>query len=219
MGESDAAAVFYGRGAWGRLAIALPAVLRAAWLLMWPASLSADYGPQVIPARTGFSLEALLGFCIVVLVPALALWCRRRAPAISFAAALAALSYVPTANLFFSSGVVLAERNLYLAVVLPAAFVGAAATWLASRRGARQSAVAAAILVVAAGARSFARLPAWQDNRSQLLTLLAGVQIVSSPRVRGGRLAGLHDTAGARRVSHDRLRSLEIHLTGAHAIF
>src|SRR5258706_12114282 len=46
VGENDAAAVFYGRGAWGRLAIALPAALRAAILLVWPASLSVDYSPQ-----------------------------------------------------------------------------------------------------------------------------------------------------------------------------
>jgi len=116
VGENDAAAVFYGRGAWGRLAIALPAALRAAILLAWPASLSVDYGPQVIPARAGFSLAALLGLCVVVGVAALAVWCRRRAPAISFAAGLAALSYLPTANLFFASGAALAERNLYLAV-------------------------------------------------------------------------------------------------------
>ncbi len=220
--ESDAAAIFYGRGTWGRLAIALPAVLRAAWLLIWPASLSADYGPQTIPARTGGSLEALLGFCIVVLVPALALWCRRRAPAISFAAALAALSYMPTANLFFSSGVVLAERNLYLAVALPAAFVGVAATWLANRRDARQATVAAAILVVAAATRSFARLPAWQDNRAQLLTLLADhPESYRAHASAAAVLAGLHDTAGARREyrTADSLFDGDPYLTGARAIF
>ena len=126
VGENDAAAVFYGRGMFGRLAIALPAALRALWLLVWPVSLSADYGPQVLPVRSGFSLAAVLGLGVVIGVPALAVWCRRRAPAIAFAAGLAALSYLPTANLFFPSGVVLAERNLYLAVVLPAALLGAA---------------------------------------------------------------------------------------------
>ncbi len=149
VGENDAAAVFYGRGAWGRLAIALPAALRAAILLAWPASLSVDYGPQVIPARAGFSLAALLGLCVVVGVAALAVWCRRRAPAISFAAGLAALSYLPTANLFFASGVALAERNLYLAVAVPAALVGWAGTWLAARRGMRPAAGLAGIVIIA----------------------------------------------------------------------
>ncbi len=222
VGENDAAAVFYGRGTWGRLAIALPAVLRAAWVLVWPASLSADYGPQVIPARAGFSLAALLGFCVVLFVPALALWCRRRAPAISFAAGLATLSYVPTANLFFPSGVALAERNLYLAVALPAVLVGLAGTWLATRRGARQAAVATAILVVAAGARSLARLPAWEDNRSQLLTLLADhPESYRAHASAAAVLAGLHDTAGARREyrTADSLFPDDPYLDGAHAIF
>lgn len=222
VGESDAAAVFYGKGTWGRLAIALPAVLQAAVLLVWPASLSADYSPQVIPARTGFSLAMLLGFCIVVLVPALVLWCRRRAPAISFAAGLALLAYLPTANLFFPSGVVLAERNLYLAVALPAVLVGWAATWYAVQRGARPAAFATAILVVAAGARSLARLPAWQDNRAQLLTLLSDhPESYRAHASAAAVLAGLRDTAAARREyrTADSLFSGDPYLDGAHAIF
>jgi hypothetical protein len=222
VGENDAAAVFYGRGTWGRLAVALPALQQAVVLLVWPASLSADYSPQVIPARTGFSLAALLGFCIVLLVPALVLWCRRRAPAISFAAGLALLSYLPTSNLFFPSGVLLAERNLYLAVALPACLVGWGVTWLAVLRGARPAALATAILVVAAGARSLARLPAWQDNRAQLLTLL--IDHPESYRAHASAaavLAGLRDTAGARREyrTADSLFSGDPYLNGAHAIF
>jgi len=54
----------------------------------------------------------------------LVLWCRRRASSVSFAAAVAALAYLPTSNLLFPSGVVLAERNLYLPVLLVAAAAG-----------------------------------------------------------------------------------------------
>ena len=222
VGENDAAAVFYGRGTWGRLAIALPAALRAAMLLVWPASLSVDYSPQVIPARAGFSLAALFGVCVVVGVPALTVWCRRRAPAISFAAGLAALSYLPTANLFFASGVPLAERNLYLAAALPAALVGWAATWLAARRGIRPAAVAAGIVIIACGGRSLARLPAWHDNRAQLLTLLNDhPESYRAHASAAAVLAGLHDTAGARREyrAADSLFSGDPYLDGAHAIF
>ena len=128
------------------------------------------------------------------------MWCHRRAPAIALAAGLAALSYLPTANLFFSSGVILAERNLYLAVILPAVFVGWAVTWLAARRGLRPAAAAVAIIAIACGWRSSARLPAWRDNRAQLLTLLADHP--ESYRAHGSAaavLAGTGDTAGARR--------------------
>lgn len=222
VGESDQAAVFYERGTWGRLAVALPAMLRAARLLIWPASLSVDYNPQVLAARDGISLAAVLGFVVLVGVPALALWCRRRAPAVGFAAGLAALSYLPTANLFFSSGVVLAERNLYLAAALPAVVVGWTAIWLAARRGLRPAAVTAAIVAVACGGRSFARLPAWRDNRSQLVTLLA--EHPESYRAHGSAaavLAGTGDTAGARREyrTADSLFPGDPYLSGSHAIF
>jgi len=222
VGENDQAGVFYGAGTWGRLAIALPAALRAVILLVWPASLSVDYSPQVIPARVGPSLAALVGLCAAVGVPALTWWCRRRAPAIAFAAGLAALSCLPTSNLFFASGVVLAERNLYLAVALPAAFVGWGATWLAARRGIRPAGIAAAILVAACGWRSVARLPAWQDNRTQLLTLLSDhPESYRAHASAAAVLAGLHDTAGARREyrAADSLFSGDPYLDGARAIF
>jgi len=222
VGENDAAAVFYEGGTWARLAIALPAAWRAALLLIWPASLSVDYNPQVLPARTGISIPAMLGFVVVVGIPSLALWSRRRAPAIAFAAGLAALSYLPTSNLFFSSGVVLAERNLYLAVALPAALLGVAAAWLAARRGLRPAAVAVAIVVIACGWRSSDRLPAWRDNRSQLLTLL--VEHPESYRAHASAaavLAGTRDTVGARREYRiaDSLFPGDRYLNGANAIF
>jgi hypothetical protein len=222
VGENDAAAVFYGRGTWGRLAIALPAVLRAAILLIWPASLSVDYNPQVLPARDGVSIPAVLGLLVITGIPALALWCRRRAPAIAFAAGIAALSYLPTANLFYSSGIILAERNLYLAATLPAVFVGWAATLLAARGGSRPAAAVVAIVAIACGWRSSARLPAWRDNRSQLFTLLADHP--ESYRAHGSAaavLAGTRDTAGARREYRiaDSLFSGDPFLNGARAIF
>lgn len=221
-GENDAAAVFYGRGLGERLAIALPAAYRAAVLLVWPASLSADYSPQVIPARTAVSAAACFGLAVVIGVPALVWWCRRRAPAIAFAAGLAALSYLPASNLFFASGIALAERNLYLAVCLVAALVGWAAVWIAARRGLRPAALATALLTVVLGARSLVRLPAWRDNRAQLVTLL-----LDHPESYRGHasaaavFAGLHDTAAARREYRiaDSLYPHDPFLAGAHAIF
>jgi hypothetical protein len=222
VGESDQAAVFYQRGAWGRLAIALPAVLRAVLLLIWPASLSVDYNPQVLPAREGISIPAVLGLVVALGIPALVLWSRRRAPSIAFAAGVAGLSYVPTANIFFSAGVILAERNLYLAVMLPAVCVGWATTWLAARRGLRPAVVAVTVVAMVSGGRSAARLPAWRDNRSQLSTLLADHP--ESYRAHGSAaavLAGLGDTAGARREYRiaDSLFPGDAYLNGARAIF
>jgi hypothetical protein len=222
VGSADEAAAFYGKGTLERWAIAFPAALRAATLLVWPVSLSTDYGPQVLPARSGLSIAALLGLCVVAGIPALAIWCRRRAPAIAFGAAVAALSYLPTANIFFPAGVVLAERNLYLAVALPAALVGTGAAWIAVRWGLRPAVVMVALIGIAFGARSLTRLPAWRDNRLQLLTLLADHP--ESYRAHGSAaavLAGLGDTAGARREYRlaDSLFSGDPYLDAARAIF
>ncbi|HLQ69444.1 MAG TPA: hypothetical protein VK124_07970 [Gemmatimonadales bacterium] len=221
-GAHDVAVVFYGRSTLGRLAVALPTVARAAELLVWPVSLSSDYSPQVIPARAGFSAAAALGILIAIGLATLIVWSRRRAPVIAFAAVLAVLSYLPTANLLFPSGVVLAERNLYLAVALPAALAGTGLAWLGAHRGLRFAAAALTVVAVACGTRSLLRLPAWRDNRSQLLTLLT-----EHPESYRGHasaaavLAGRHDTAGARREyqTADSLFAGDPYLDAAHAIY
>ena len=221
-GENDEAAVFYGAGPILRLAIALRAALRAAALLFWPVSLSSDYGPQVVSSSGGFSLAALLGLLVIITVPAVALVCRRRAPAIALAAGLAALSYLPTANVLFASGVVLAERNLYLAVALPATLVAAGALSFTMRRELRPAIVVLALLVAACGGRSILRLPAWRDNRAQLLTLLRDhPESYRAHASAAAVLAGLGDTTAARReyAIADSLFPGDPYLEGARAIF
>ena len=225
-GASDDAPVFFGRGAGERLLVALPAIARAAMLLIWPASLSAEYGPQVLPLRDGagggLSPAAIVGAFVVVLVPWVVLWSRRRSPVVSFGVGLAALSYLPTANLVFPSGVVLAERNLYLAVAAPAALVGIALVWAARRWNRQAAIVAVGLIVIACGVRSLARLPAWRDNRSHLLTLLT--EHPESYRAHASAaavLAGIGDTAGARREYRiaDSLFGGDPYISASQAIF
>lgn len=221
-GASDVAAVFMGRGVGGRLTVSLPAVARAAILLVWPASLSTDYGPQVIPARESFSLAAMFGAIVVVGVPVLVVWCRRRAPVIAFASVLAALSYLPTSNLLFPSGVVLAERNLYLAVALAAALVAVGIEWLASRWDVRRAVVALGVVALACSLRSLARLPTWRDNQSLLITLLTEHQESYRAHLSAAAvLAGMRDSAGARREYRfaDSLFAGDPHMDAAHALY
>lgn len=171
-GAHDAAPALMGISAGGRLAIALPALWCAARLLVWPFDLSADYSPQVIPAYSGISFAAVAGVVVVVGVVWLAWWCRRRAPAITFAGVVAALALAPTSNLLHAAGVVLAERTLYLPVLLVATGAGLGIAALAAS-GRRLATVAVTALVVGAlGVRTLDRLPAWRDNRTFLLTLL-----------------------------------------------
>ena len=222
---SDVAPVFLGAGTGQRLVIALPAVLRAAGLLGWPVDLSADYGPQVIPAYSAISVAALGGTVVVGAAVATGWWARRAAPALSFGAWASVATYLPTSNLAFPSGIVLAERNLYLPVLLVAALTGVAVQWVQGRWGGaapRGIGIVTAALAVALGWRTLSRLPVWRDNRTFLLTLLT-----EHPESYRGHwsaaavLAGLGDTAGARReyAGADSLFHGDPHLDATHALF
>jgi hypothetical protein len=164
---------FIEAGVGQRLANALPAVLRATELLFWPASLSVDYGPQVIPFRTGVSAAAVIGGLIVLGVLALAVGARKRAPAVSFAALAAAVAYLPSSNLLFASGIVLSERDLYLPVILPATLFGAGVVWALERWPRVRVLVPTTVVLGVLAGRGLLRLPAWTDNRTFLVTLLA----------------------------------------------
>lgn len=219
---ADVAPPFLGAGTQERLAVALPATLRAARLLMWPVDLSADYNPQVIPVQAGLSVPSLGGALVVLGVPVLAWYCRRRAPAAAFMLLVAAAAYLPTSNLLFASGIVLAERNLYVPVVAVAAGVGYGVAQVAARWDRRRAGAVLAVLALALAVRSYLRLPAWRDNQSLLLTLLR--EHPESYRAHASAaavLAGMGDTAGARReyALADALYAGDPHLDGAHAFF
>ncbi|HYL70554.1 MAG TPA: hypothetical protein VEY89_04550 [Candidatus Dormibacteraeota bacterium] len=171
-GAHDVAPALLGAPAVARLGIALPALLQAGRLLVWPLDLSADYSPQVIPAYSGIGVAAVTGFLLVIGVIWLAWWCRRRAPVITFASLVAALSLAPTSNLFFASGVVLAERTLYLAMLLLAAGAGLGVMALVARGRGTVALVIVTLVFGALAARTLDRLPSWGDNRTLLLTLL-----------------------------------------------
>jgi hypothetical protein len=219
---ADVAAPFIGAGTSRRLAMAFPALGRAATLLVWPADLSADYGPQVIPFRTGFSLAAVVGASVVCAIVVLGITARRRAAAVSFAACATAVAALPTSNLLFPSGIVLSERDLYLPVVLPAALFGTAVVWAMSRWPRPRVVIAAALIIAILGARSLARLPAWSGNRMFLLTLVnEHPESYRGQQAAGAVLAGMGDTASAR-VAYARAESLfteDPHFNAGYALF
>ncbi len=194
------AAVLIGTSFMQRIAVALPALLQAGRLLLWPDDLSIEYGPQVLPYYGDLSLAAAGGLAVGLTVVWIAWRARHEAPELTFAAALAAVTYLPTSNLLFSSGVVLAERALYLPVILVATMVGVLAVWLAAWRGSAFATTIMVLVVVSLGARSLLRLPTWRDNRTLLLTTLA--EHPESYRAHASAaavLAGTGDTAAARR--------------------
>jgi hypothetical protein len=83
-------------------------------LLVWPAHLQAEYGPPALAVTGVFGPAHLLG--LVTLLGALALMAmtRRRHPAIAFGLAWTAIALLPVSNLLTATGVILAERTLFL---------------------------------------------------------------------------------------------------------
>ena len=219
---ADVAAPFVTPGVGRRLAVALPAVARAGQLLVWPVDLSADYGPQVIPVRSGLSAAAILGVSVILATVWLAVRARRAFAGVTLGIAAGAFCYLPTSNLFFPSGVVLAERNLYVAVAIVAAGLGYALARVEQRWGARRAWIVAALVVAILAGRSFVRLPAWRDNRSFLLTLLADhPESYHAHASAAAVLAGMHDTASARAeyARADSLFPADPQFLGAYALF
>lgn len=150
-------------------------------LLFFPADLSADYAPLVIPLAYGPTLAAVVGIFepLVFLALAAVIW--RGAEPVSPDAdsrrTLATgilwfvLTMLPVSNLFFLSGVLLAERTLYTPSVGFVLGIG----WLGAHVARRLPAATLAALAVALAAmtvRTVTRNPTWYDTASVMETLI-----------------------------------------------
>ena len=156
-----------GLGGTGRALTMLPVVTEWARLLVWPLHLQADYSPQEIVAATGFGLAQAGGLGVLVLAVAAAWWGARRAPALAFGLGWCAVALFPVSNLLVPTGIVLAERTLFLPSVGFLLAAGAAAAWVAGARpalGGRQAQWAVAVLMVAGMARSAERHRIWRNE-------------------------------------------------------
>ncbi len=163
------AANFRGLSAGERIATMLPVQLDVVRLLTWPLQLSHDYSPQVVPQRTAFGVLALLGLMTSGAVLVLGAACVRRAPAVAFGILAAVATYAPTSNLVFSSGIALAERNLYLAVLAPALVAGWLTVWSLRLRHRRVMTLAAAALAIVYVGRTVTRTPFWRDTQTVVI--------------------------------------------------
>jgi len=166
-GESFAmvAPTFFHLGAVGRLSTMLPVVFVVVRLMVWPFDLSADYGPALVPRLEHLTALGLAGILLLLALGALAAvsWRGRRALAVGLL--LVALAWLPTSNLLFPTGIVLAERTLYLA---SAGFALVAAAAFERLEGSRQRSLApwlAGAAIVAFAYRTAIQVPVWRSNR------------------------------------------------------
>lgn len=158
-----------GLGPGGRMLMMLKVAPEWVRLLLWPAELQADYSPQEIVPSGGFGPSEALGLLLVAAAAAAAWWGCRRAPVFSFGVAWTAVAIFPVSNLVVPTGIVLAERTLFLpslGVMLALGGLLEAFWWQeegSPRRGWILGAACGA-LVVAGIARSAERHGVWRNT-------------------------------------------------------
>jgi tetratricopeptide (TPR) repeat protein len=167
------APTFFGLGVVGRLSTMFPVLFVLLRLLIWPFDLSPDYFPEVVPRLEHPTLLGAAGLALLLALAALALASWRRNRALSVGLFIIGVAWLPTANLFFPTGIVLAERTLYLASAGAALALAAGFEWLRTRRGARLAVAATGCVALVFGARTAFQIPVWRNNRDLVLSALS----------------------------------------------
>ena len=159
------------------------------WLRLWffPLDLSADYSPQVTRAWPADLSLALLGAIMVLVALVLALALRRRATPALVAIGWIGVTMLPVANILVPTGVIVAERTLYLSSVGAVMLAGMGAEWLARRRTGFALALVG-LLAAAGAARTWTRTKVWESNRSLFLTTAADYPTASWTHTMLGRI-------------------------------
>ena len=142
-------------------------------LLVYPLDLVADYAPAVLFPALTWGPDVILGLLIILGVTAAAifLWPRERLVAVGIA--WFGIAILPVTNLLIPTGVLLAERTLYLPSVGLAFVAAGAASWVAREHRTSQGMflVATAILCGGFMVRTALRNPSWMSTFTMLTTL------------------------------------------------
>ena len=201
-----AALAFHGMNAGERLMTMLGIVPEWFRLLLWPLHLKVEYLPGEIHLARTFGLPQLLGAALLAGTTALAVMLRHRLTVFTLGVLWTAVAIFPVSNVIIPSGVVLAERTLYLPSVGVVLALGAVIAWAAERAGgwsssARRAAVVAGGAVLLAGVvRTALRLPVWHDMRSfREQSLLETPNSYKTHWARGVQLFQSQDFAGGER--------------------
>lgn len=158
-----------GLGLGARLATMLQVVPEWLRLLAFPARLRADFPPGAFPHPSAFGPAEYAGLALLAGAAATAWLARRSAPGVTFGLAWCAIGLLPVSNVV-PSGIMLAERTLYLPSIGFVLAAGVAASWLVRRDGALSSRVrtvltAACVAAVAAGlVKSVNRASLWNST-------------------------------------------------------
>jgi hypothetical protein len=147
-------------------------------LFIWPAHLQADYSPQEISGAVGWGPAQTLGLFLLAAAVIGALAARRTAPVVTLGLLWVGIALFPVSNVLVPTGIVLAERTLFLASIgfllafgalLPAVFSALAEARPLLRRGV---AATLALLLLAGTMASARRQRTWANPFAQSARLL-----------------------------------------------
>jgi protein O-mannosyl-transferase len=147
-------------------------------LLILPAHLRFDYSAQEFVASHHLGVRETLGLAMVVGTAGLAWATRRRAPVVTFGILWCAVALFPVSNIAIPTGVLIAERTLFLPSVGFLLAVGGLAAYMSTvaiqrktmPRWTRAVAIGVVVILVVAGVgRSAARQRSWRDPETLML--------------------------------------------------
>ena len=187
-----------------RLLVMLPALFIWVRLMIWPVHLSADYSPDHFTPLTTPGWDHVAALLLLAGVIALGWTLRRKAPAATFGLCWFVVTVAVTANILVPTGVLVAERVLYLPSVGIALVAGALWESLrgvlagSARAGVLWPATALALALLAA--RTLMRIPVFRDNDRFFGSMLKNApESYRSHWAAGGRAFQRHDLAAAER--------------------
>jgi hypothetical protein len=161
-----------------RVVIMLNVVPEYGRLLLWPARLFADYSPRQLLVASTLDASHVPGVMLLLGVAILLVLAWRRVPAVAFGIVWFALVLAPVSNVLLATGILVAERTLYL----PSAGALIAISWgicaLYDRLRAEQSSLqrlvpmACALLLALGIGRSSARNAFWLDSDTVFRTMV-----------------------------------------------
>ena len=205
-------------GAWPRVLTAVWVQLKYALLCLAPKHLVSDYSFDAIRvARTMADPRVLAGCVFAAALVAAAVWGWRHSRPVALAVLLWVVFFLPSANLLFPTGTIMAERLAYLPSLGLCLAVGHLGAALAAREGPAATARArrigvgtlAAVVICGFAARTVVRIPDWRSNLA-----LALADVATTPRS-----AKLQAGAGIFLADTGRVAEAEEHLRRAVLIF
>ena len=185
-----------GAGFWEARLTAIKVIGLDLWLLLFPLHLSSDRSYRQIPVSGWGDPAVWLALAVIVAVLAAVVVRRRRDPVIFWSAGFTGLLLLPSSNLLFPIGTIMAERVLYLPCL---GFVVALVALLSRLERPRAVRIALAVVMVLWMGRTLLRNPAWS---SDLDVAMADVQTAPES-------FGLHQRLASALYEQDPQRNLD----------